>query len=140
MEGKELLPFVLTVGAMIVAVTIAGIVLFVIRGRLFSREGSGDVDPGGVLETMRAMRDRGEVSEEEYRTAQASLVAKATASTTGAVGVGKESGPARNRTGPGGSAELRAKPGFDLTGERLPPVAGGGAGGNAAGDDRTESG
>ena len=66
MDGKELLPYVLTVGAMIVLVTIAGIVLYFIRGRLFARSGPRDVNPGGVLETMRAMRDRGEVSEEEY--------------------------------------------------------------------------
>ncbi len=125
MEGKELLPFVLTVGAMIVVVTIAGIVLYVIRGRLFAPSSTKDVNPGGVLETMRAMRDRGEVSEEEYRAAQASIVARATARGSGGGGVRPATEPAKTQTSREAPKELRAEPGFDLTGEPLPPRSGG---------------
>ncbi len=135
MDGKELLPYVLTVGAMIVLVTVAGVVLYIIRGRLFAPSGTKDVNPGGVLETMRAMRDRGEVSEEEYRAAQAAIVAKATAKKADSGGARPGSNPTKNRTTAGAHDELRARPGFDLTGEPLPPGFQG-----AAGDESTESG
>ena len=84
MGGKDLLPYILTIGVMIVLVMAAGIALYVVRNRLFGKGGSNQFDHGGVLETMRAMRDRGEISEEEYRTTQAALVARAAEKRTAA--------------------------------------------------------
>lgn len=128
MDGKELLPYVLTVSVMIVLVMIAGVVLYLVRGRLFGREAPSDMDRGGVLETMRAMRDRGEISEEEYRTTQAALVAKAAGGGAGGSTVSKSGGPTKVQTGAVRPDELRAEPGFDLTGDPLPPPVQGGSG------------
>ncbi|MFG0260372.1 MAG: SHOCT domain-containing protein [Phycisphaerales bacterium JB041] len=119
MTGKELLPYILTVGVMIVLVMAAGIALYVVRGRLFGKDGPKQLDHGGVLETMRAMRDRGEISEEEYRTTQAALVAKATEKR--ASPSAPEADPIKTQTSTGQPGDRRAKPGFDLTGDPLPP-------------------
>jgi uncharacterized membrane protein len=129
-QGQDIGPVLLTVGALIVVVLALGIVLFVVRDR-FLGDGTGeDIDPGGVLESLRAMRDRGEVSEEEYRTAQAALVAKI--SRPNAENPGADpAGPARARTRAALPGELRAEPGFDLTGAPLPPAVRGGADGSA---------
>lgn len=120
MDGKDLLPFIITVGVMIVLVVGAGIALYLVRGRLFGSERQDPAETGGILETMRAMRDRGEISEEEYRTAQASLVGK-----TGKMKdlPARAPDPTKGRTPPPRppEGELRAPPGYDLTGEPLPP-------------------
>ena len=131
MSGKELLPYILTVGVMIVLVMAAGIALYVVRGRLFGKDGPNQLDHGGVLETMRAMRDRGEISEEEYRTTQAALVAKATEKRDAAAAQSAP-GPTRIQTSPERPVSRRAKPGFDLTGDPLPPSRRSGSG-----DDHT---
>lgn len=130
MSGKELLPYILTVGVMIVLVMAAGIALYVVRGRLFGKDGPNQLDHGGVLETMRAMRDRGEISEEEYRTTQAALVAKATEKRDVAAAAQSAPGPTRIQTSPERPVSRRAKPGFDLTGDPLPPSRRSGSGGD----------
>ena len=131
--GQDLKPVLLTVGTLIVLVLLLGIVLFVVRGRFLGDNSGGDIDPGGVLETLRAMRDRGEVSEAEYRTAQTAIVGKAArerGENSGADPAGA-SGPARARTRGVMPGELRAEPGFDLTGAPLPPAVRDGAAGES---------
>lgn len=122
MDGKDLTPYIITIGIVIVLVMAAGIFLFVLRGRLLEDEEAGDAGTGGILESMRGMRDRGEISEEEYRTAQVAIVAKASAEKP-AGGETPKPKPAKNQTVNGKLGDLRAAPGFDLTGERLPPGA-----------------
>ncbi|HZW10912.1 MAG TPA: hypothetical protein VFF69_13505 [Phycisphaerales bacterium] len=120
MQGKDLTLYFVTIGVMILLVMGLGVAIFILRGRLFGNAADGDGDPGGVLETMRAMRDRGEIPEEEYRAAQAALVAKATAARA------VKPGAAPRRTNPPAAGERRAPPGFDLTGAPLPPTVRGG--------------
>lgn len=121
--GQDLTPYFIAIGVLIVVVVIAGIGLLVLRSRLHETDGGGGSGAGGMLETLRAMRDRGEMSEEEYRSAQAALVAKASAEKGENHGadLGSAEAPARARTRPPMPGELRAPPGYDLTGEPLPP-------------------
>jgi hypothetical protein len=114
MQGKDLTVYFVTIGVMILLVMGLGIVVYVLRGRLFGDAASGDADPGSVLETLRAMRDRGEMPEEEYRAAQAALVAKAAAARP------PRPPTAARPTKPPSPGERRAPPGFDLTGAPLP--------------------
>lgn len=119
--GQDLKPVLIIIGTLIVLVLLLGIVLFVVRGKFLGDNSGEDIDPGGVLEALRAMRDRGEVSEAEYRTAQAAIVAKAARESGENSGAGP-AGPARARTQAALPGELRAEPGFDLTGAPLPPA------------------
>lgn len=120
--GREIAPVLITVGTLIAVVLIAGIVLFVLRSRLLGGGSGEGIDAGGVLETMRAMRDRGELSEEEYRQAQTAIVAKASRE-DGDTAAPRTPEPVKDRTGATLPGEVRAAPGFDLTGEPLPPAA-----------------
>ena len=124
---KSLAPYLIAVGILIVIVVLAGLALMVIRGRLYGGDDQADLAAGGVLETMRAMRDRGEISEEEYRTAQAAIVAKAASAKVAEKDENSDTDlpakapPVRAQTRAPLPGEIRAKPGFDLTGEPLPP-------------------
>lgn len=121
--GQIPTPYLVTIGVLIAVVVLAGVVLMVLRAKLNADDEAGDLGAGGMLETMRGMRDRGEISEEEYRTAQAALVAKASGERGENSGAdqGGSQAPARARTRPPAAGELRAEPGYDLTGEPLPP-------------------
>lgn len=122
-SGQDITPYAITIGVLIVVVIGAGIGLLVLRAKLNSADDTEDAGTGGMLETMRVMRDRGEISEAEYRTAQAALVAKASRERGEQSGADPGGGkpPSRDRTHPTAPGELRAKPGYDLTGEPLPP-------------------
>lgn len=135
MSGTELLPYILTVGVMIVLVMAAGIALYVVRGRLFGKDGSKQLDHGGVLETMRAMRDRGEISEEEYRTTQAALVARATEKRDAEAEQRPAPGPTKTQTSTEPAGDRRARPGYDLTGDPLPPSRWSGSGDDYSAED-----
>lgn len=115
MQGNDLTEYLITIGLMIILVIGLGIGIFMLRGRLFGSDERADADAGGMLETMRRMRDRGEIPEEEYRAAQAAMVARAAAARDQARGH-----PATDRTPAPAPGELRARPGFDLTGAPLP--------------------
>ena len=121
MDGTNLTTMIL-IGAVILLVMVAGIILYLLRDRLLGSDSDEMSGGGEILEAMRGMRDRGEISEEEYRTAQAALVAKASAKKRNEQGAEKKK-PVKIQTADGQVGELRAAPGFDLTGERLPPAA-----------------
>lgn len=92
-----------------VAAMAGGAVLFYLRHRLLS---SGDPAAGsrGLLEELRAMRDRGELDNEEFEQARLSMIAKAT---------GKDLRELRNEAIRRAGGRV-AEPGFDLTGRPLP--------------------
>ncbi len=81
---------------MLGAIIVGAVVLFVVRRRMLSDDGS---DSAGMLslQDLREMRDRGELSEEEFEAAKGALLGR-----------------------PLDVRERRANPGFDLTGEPLP--------------------
>jgi hypothetical protein len=114
MQGRDLTEYLLMVGVMIVLVVGVGIGVFILRSRLFGADPGSEAGAGGMLETMRRMRDRGEIPEEEYRAAQAAIVGKVKSPPP------LGSSPAGARTPSSALGELRAKPGFDLTGAPLP--------------------
>lgn len=105
---------VIWVGALILAVTAAGLIVMAIRKHLLSRENQSS-QAGGMLDQLRAMHARGEVSDAEFQAARASLLAKATG-----VPVPKPETP---RETPPEPSERRARPGYDLTGAPLPPMS-----------------
>lgn len=102
----------LWVGALIVVSLVFGFVVMAMRRRLLGRSDEG-VKPAALLEDLRAMRDRGEISQDEYDSTRATIAARAAGREPPA-----KSGPTRPPAAPDGS--LIARPGYDLTGERLP--------------------
>lgn len=67
--------FFLWLGAAIGLVVVAGIGLMWYRSRAFGDAGPA-ADQAGLLESLRAMRDRGEMTPEEYDAARRSLAAR----------------------------------------------------------------
>lgn len=114
---------ILWIGVIILVLVALGIIAIYFRNRVHRADPS-ESQTGSLLESLRAMHRRGELSQEEYESARASLMAGMTGSQT-ATGshtrkadrpaAGGESG---DREGP---RERIARPGFDLTGEPLPP-------------------
>ncbi len=108
------------VGALIVAVLLLGIVILLLRKRLFGK----DVDEASdMLNELRRMHKSGEMSTQEYDAARKALTARfASRSTTStAAAESAKPRPAPSRAAPPAQpGEIRAKPGFDLTGAPLP--------------------
>lgn len=68
--------FWIWLGILVVVVVIAGIVLLVIRQRMFSDSASADMQAGGIMEQMRLLRDQGKLTDKEYQDARKSLIEK----------------------------------------------------------------
>lgn len=64
----------LWVGVLMGVVIVASVVILAVRQRFLGPETSG-VDQRGFLDELRAMRDRGELSEEEFDAARRKMVA-----------------------------------------------------------------
>lgn len=115
---KNATEVLLWAGCLIVLAIGAGLVILALRRAMLSKDG-GSAE-AGLFESLRAMRDSGAISREEYDAAKRNMVAKA-AGQMGAPTPAVESKPkATIRTPDGGVGEVRAKPGFDLTGRPLP--------------------
>jgi hypothetical protein len=102
----------LTVMLLIVVVAGVGILLF--RRQVIGKQAKGAVQ-AGALDELRAMRDRGEVSPEEFDDLRSRIVARA---------AGRPTPRHQARSAapkPWDGSVQRAKPGFDLAGDRLPP-------------------
>jgi len=110
---------IIWVGALILAVLVLGIVILLLRKSLFARDAD---DASGMLSELRRMHKSGELSTQEYDAARKALTVRVAGRTSPA-------NPSETQTkrtepprpAPGG--ELRAKPGFDLTGAPLPSPA-----------------
>jgi hypothetical protein len=129
LAARDLGPFLTTLGVMIVVLVVATAGLLWFRARVLAR--SAGAEPGeGLLKSLRDMRDRGEISPEEYDAARRAMALRR-------AGSGQPDGPARIAAPPArpdpaaGKAtdqspaptEFRARPGYDLTGRPLPPGA-----------------
>lgn len=106
---KALAPALLWLGGLIVVVVVAGLVVLKVRSMILARE-SGAANQEGLLIGLRRMRERGEISQEEYDTARKSMAARAAAGS-------RPVGPTIRETKAG---TVRSRPGFDLTGAPLP--------------------
>ncbi|MFG0307471.1 MAG: hypothetical protein ACF8Q5_14805 [Phycisphaerales bacterium JB040] len=102
----------LWVFVLIVVIVLGGLGVMALRRRLLSRDdGAG---ASGLMDEMRAMHARGELSDEEYDRVRKRMAARAAGRDP------DEIAPAiRKETEPG---VLRARPGYDLTGEPLPEL------------------
>lgn len=117
---------------LLVALTIAGgVVMIAVRKRALSRD-EQSVDTGGLMDSLRAARDAGDLTEEEFRSARLRLLGMETGegpsvrpkgSTSRVPGTADAAAPPGTSHGVshGASQDRRAKPGFDLTGDPLPP-------------------
>jgi len=106
---QDLNRFLVTIAVLIGVVLVAGFVLVLVRKR-FLNAGDEHVMAGSIFDDLRRMRDAGEVSEVEYEYLRRCIAAKA---------AGKEPPPMPEELA--SERELRAKPGFDLTGAPIPP-------------------
>lgn len=107
---------IIWVGALILAVLLLGIVILLLRKRLFARDAD---DASGMLSELRRMHKSGELSTQEYDAARKALTVRVAGRTSAPQPAKPErQQPDPHRPGPDG--ELRAKPGFDLTGAPLP--------------------
>lgn len=103
---------VLWAGILIVVVIAGGTLVMFLRRRLLGKD-AGDGGGGLMLDDLRAMRKRGELSEEEFQAAKDALTARLTGR------------PAPRPPAPRGRGDgaLVAPPGFDLLGRPLPQAA-----------------
>lgn len=72
----EVVRVLVMVGLLIGVLVGAGVVLMILRARLLRGEPDGRETVQGVLESLRELRDRGELSEAEFNAARAKLVAR----------------------------------------------------------------
>jgi hypothetical protein len=108
------------VGALIVAVLILGIVILLVRKKLFTKDADS---PTGLLNDLRRMHKSGELTTEEYDAARKALTTRIAAKMPAGKPVQsapRASSAARPPRQSAPDGELRAKPGFDLTGAPLP--------------------
>ena len=111
---KSITPYATWIGVMIGALVIAALVLLIFRRRVLAKD-SGGVS-AGMLDELRAMLQRGDLTQEEFDAAKAAMVAKLAAK-PGAAPAAMLKPKAR----PAAPADVRvARPGFDLTGRPLP--------------------
>jgi hypothetical protein len=98
--------YLIWLGLALIVLIAAGLVIFWLRRRVLGSD-ARQAD-AGLFDQLRSMRDRGEMSVEEYDAAKAAMVARVS---------GKPPAPGAKA----GSSDRIAKPGFDLTGAPLPP-------------------
>lgn len=104
------------VALLLVAVIVGGVGLFWVRRRLLGGEET-EAAEGVSLQSLREMRSRGELSDAEFEAAKAVVLAQMGAA--GPAG-GSAAAATANPIAPG---MLRARPGFDLTGDPLPKAS-----------------
>ena len=73
--SPDLTPLFMWIGIAVVILVIAGVGLMFLRRRVLGQ--NDQQAEAGLMEDLRAMRDRGEISEEEYRSIRATMVERA---------------------------------------------------------------
>lgn len=117
MNNQPVIEVLVWIGVLIVAAAALGVVVVAIKKRY-------DASPGESAETfdlgaLRRLHREGRISDEEFERAKSAIIRE--------LGGGRPSGGGGAVGGPeggaggGGPAERRAEPGYDLTGEPLPP-------------------
>jgi len=107
----QLGPYLFWIGVCLVLLLAASIAVLWYRAKVLGRDQAAD--QGGLLHELRQMRDRGELSPEEYDAARHAMA-------TRAVGKHVPAPKPSPATKAAATSELVAKPGFDLTGQPLP--------------------
>jgi hypothetical protein len=109
---RDITPYLIMVGIMMAVVIAGGLVLLVLRARVLRQTGTQQA--GGLLDDLRRMLERGEISQAEFDATKATMVARLAGK---APPPRPAAPPGAVRTPDGG---LVAKPGVDLTGAPLP--------------------
>ncbi len=99
--------YLLWIGVCLGVVTLASLAVLWYRRRVLGSAGM-DVH-AGLLDELRAMKNRGEISEEEFNATKHAMAARAAGSNR-----------TRTKPKPVVTGERVAAPGFDLTGQPLP--------------------
>jgi hypothetical protein len=111
------------VAVLIGLILIASIAVLILRRRLFAPDTSDD-HGASMMETLRRMRDRGEISDAEFEKTRTVMIERATRRRDGSGGASPSVSPtARSNPGPAIADHRVAGPGVDLTGEPLPDPA-----------------
>ncbi len=105
-------------GVLLAAVLVGGFGLLIIRRRLLDA-GIDAGQSGFDLRSLRQMRDRGEISDDEYEVARAGIIGAVSGNRSGASPSPVRTAPKPIQTPETGDSR-HAPPGFDLTGEPLP--------------------
>lgn len=113
LAAHDLRPYLIWLGVMMAAVITAGVVLLILRASVLGRGRASS--ESGLLDNLRAMRDRGEMSPEEFDAAKSAMASRL------AVGSLAQSTPAPKKKIAPHTGDRVAPPGFDLTGRPLPP-------------------
>lgn len=103
-KNPQLTEYLVWVGASIAVVVLATLCILAYRRRILGPSQS-EIQTG-LLDELREMRNRGDITEEEFNATKRAMAARA---------AGKPLPPPEPKPG-----ELRAAPGFDLTGQPLP--------------------
>jgi len=100
------------IGVLLVVTLVAGGVILAMRRRLLGAKDADELS-GSMLDDLRSMRSRGEISEEEYDYTRKTIAARA---------AGREPPPRPDslRSPPAPDGAIAARPGYDLTGAPLP--------------------
>ena len=108
---------------LLVGLTIAGgVVMIAVRKRALSRD-QQSIDTGGLMDSLKAARDAGDLSEEDFRAARLRLLGLDQADATGTSRPLPPAAAARAPSTADFRSDRQAKPGYDLTGDPLPPNA-----------------
>ncbi|MEL6330306.1 MAG: hypothetical protein AAFR38_11650 [Planctomycetota bacterium] len=111
----------------LIVIVLAGFVALLLLKRWLDFGGKTAGDSGGFLDELRALRDAGKITEDEYEQTRLRVLSKSS-------GIPVEELRRRAIEKAGG---LVAEPGFDLAGRPLPGGSGSSSGGPGDGHDRT---
>jgi len=111
LAARDLGPYLIWLGVMMAAVIAAGVVLLILRSRVLGKGRAAS--ESGLLDNLRAMRDRGEISPEEFDAAKSAMAGRI-------AGAPAQPAPAPKKKIAPRTGDRVAPPGFDLTGRPLP--------------------
>ncbi|RMH13350.1 MAG: hypothetical protein D6695_04265 [Planctomycetota bacterium] len=106
---RNLGPVLFQLGLLVVLVVLAGVIVLLLRKRLLGGHEEASGIGGSIFADLQRLRDDGEISTIEYDYLRKVIASRA---------AGREPPP---RPPELEAEELRARPGFDLSGEPLPP-------------------
>lgn len=107
------------VGVLIAVALVGGIAAIILRRKFLADEASAS--PASLMDELREQLKRAEITPAEFDAAKRLVVARATGTSPRAA---PNSTASLDATAPGErEGVVRARPGFDLTGERLPGPA-----------------
>lgn len=124
--GVPTQPIVMWTIVLIGLVMLGGLLVMLFRRQLLAKD-AGQPDHGSVMESIRAMRDAGQISNAEYEAMKRRMVDAIRHGSTPFTGAPPPAppgiatrAPAPTLPAPGPKNQRVAKPGFDLTGAPLP--------------------